>query len=446
MVLTDNAAGDTAGDSSSRGSQMSKQAFLEVYGLETYKQSFQGAATIGKDDTCTIQINDPTIEDRHFRIEFRIDPLHGPQFVMKDLRSKSGSFINGTRINEAVLDDGDLIQVGHSEIRFLTNEEKSEIEFPLKSKNFLWNTQLIQIGQYAKTEFPVLLLGPSGTGKDVLAQNIHSWSNRTKGPFVSVNCSALTETLIESELFGHIKGSFTGAIADRKGAFEAARGGTLFLDEVGDLPLSLQAKILRALENNEIRPVGADRNITTDVRIIAATHQNLHERIKLGQFRLDLYFRLNVLQACPPALEQRMEDFEGLLYSFARQFRVNFSFGAIQRLKKHRWHGNIRELKNTICRAAALYPKQQINEEKVERLFDSDVCWEDSAKSENAGPNISVIKEIEKQMIVQRLSVNKGNQKLTARDLGMPKSTLHDRLRYYQINPREFKATTMNTK
>lgn len=420
---------------------MSTQAFLEVYSLETYKQSFQDTATVGKDETCTIRINDPTIEPRHFRIELKHDPLYGTQFIMKDLRSKSGSFINGTRINEAVLHDGDLIQIGQSEMRFLTTENTPQVEFPLQSKNFLWNAQLKQIGNYAKTDFPILLLGPSGAGKDILAQNIHLHSSRSLAPFVSVNCSALTETLIESELFGHVKGSFTGAIADRKGAFEAARCGTLFLDEIGDLPLSLQAKLLRALENNEIRPVGSDRNVTTDVRIIAATHQNLQEKIKLGQFRLDLYFRLNVLQASPPALEHRIEDFETLLYSFARQFRVNFSFGAIQRLKKHHWHGNIRELKNTVCRASALYPKQQISEEKVEHLFDMDIHLDGQIKQESAGANLSVIKEIEKQMIVQRLSVNKGNQKLTARDLGMPKSTLHDRLRYYQINPREFKMT-----
>ncbi|MFN8943646.1 MAG: sigma 54-interacting transcriptional regulator [Pseudobdellovibrionaceae bacterium] len=417
---------------------MSGKAFLEIYGLETIKKSFDSAVTVGKDETCPIRINDPTVEDRHFRIEYKNDPMMGVQFVMKDLRSKSGSFINGTRISEGILADGDLIQVGESEMRFLQFENNSTPSFPMKSKNQQWNAQLQNLARYAQTEFPILLLGPSGTGKDVLAQNIHFHSPRAKNEFVSVNCSALTETLIESELFGHVKGSFTGAISDRKGAFEAARGGTLFLDEIGDLPISLQSKILRALENNEIRPVGSDRNITTNVRIIAATHQNLHEKIKLGQFRLDLYFRLNVLQSSPPALDQRMEDFDSLLYSFARQFRVNFSFGAMQRLKKHKWTGNIRELKNVVSRASALYPKEQINEEKVESLFDQVSVFDQNQRADG-GSHLSVIKEIEKQMIVQRLSVNKGNQKLTAHDLGMPKSTLHDRLKYYQIDPKDYK-------
>ncbi|WP_374032992.1 sigma 54-interacting transcriptional regulator [Bdellovibrio bacteriovorus] len=203
---------------------------------------------------------------------------------------------------------------------------KSQPPFPIKSRNEVWNEELQTLSNVAKTEFPVLILGPSGTGKDVIAQALHENSLRDKGPFVSVNCSALSETLIESELFGHVKGSFTGAINDRKGAFEAARGGTLFLDEIGDLSYSLQAKLLRALENNEIRPVGADRNVRTDVRIIAATHQNLSEKIREGLFRSDLYFRLNVVSVAPPALALRMEDFEELLYTFARKMRVRFSF------------------------------------------------------------------------------------------------------------------------
>jgi DNA-binding NtrC family response regulator len=418
---------------------MSTKAFLEIYGLETFKKSFDSVATVGKDDTCNVRINDPTAEDRHFRIEYKMDPFVGTHFAIKDLRSKEGSFINGTRIHEALLKDGDLIQIGQTEMRFLLSDRQETATFPMKSKNQNWHQQLQCLGRYSRTEFPILLLGPSGTGKDVLAHQIHLNSQRAKGEFVSVNCSALTETLIESELFGHVKGSFTGAVSDRKGAFEAARGGTLFLDEIGDLPITLQAKILRALENNEIRPVGSDRNVTTNVRIIAATHQNLHEKIKLNQFRLDLYYRLNVLQATPPALENRMEDFDGLLYSFARQMRVNFSFGAIQRMKKHKWLGNIRELKNLVSRASALYPKEQINEEKLETLFDRVSPFEQMQKHDQSVNNLSVIKEIEKQMIVQRLSVNKGNQKLTAHDLGMPKSTLHDRLKFYQIDPREFK-------
>ena len=309
--------------------------------------------TLGTDSQNTIQVTSEQASERHARIEAKNDA-----YMIRDLRSETGTFVNGTRIHEAWLNDGDLIQIGGDEYVFATALPQLEKGIGLKSKNEIWNRQLQSLGNVALTNFPVILLGPSGTGKEVLAESLHRHSSRSAGPFVRVNCSALTETLVESELFGHIKGSFTGAINDRKGAFESARGGTLFLDEVGDLPYGLQAKLLRALENNEIRPVGSDRTVQTDVRIIAATHQNLAEKIMSGEFRSDLYYRLSVLTVTPPALSERMEDFEELLYFFAKQMRVRFSFGAIQQLKKHTWPGNIRELRNTIARACAFFPKQ----------------------------------------------------------------------------------------
>ncbi len=368
--------------------------------------------------------------ERHSRLEIK-----NSQYFLKDLRSGSGTYINGTLIGEAFLQDGDIVTMGEVEWVFSDGKESTE-EFPLKSKNTVWHQELQCLGNVARTELPVLILGPSGTGKDVIAQALHENSRRNKGPFVSVNCSALTETLVESELFGHIKGSFTGAINDRKGAFEAARAGTLFLDEIGDLTYSLQAKLLRALENNEIRPVGSDRNQTTDVRIIAATHQNMHDKIRQGTFRSDLYFRLNVVSVTPPSLQLRMEDFESLLYTFARQMRVRFSIAAINRLKKHSWPGNIRELKNLVSRASALYPKQSIDEVHVEKLIDKTFLSPRECTRPEALP---MLKEIEKHMIVQKLSLYKGNQRRAAQDLGMPKSTLHDRLKYYDINILDFK-------
>lgn len=385
---------------------------------------------LGKDPQCHIQLG-PESPERQARIERR-----GEQFIIRDLRSPEGSYLNEAKIFEAELQAGDIIRLGDQEFIFATSGETRVGQFPLSSRNEVWNQELQLLGNVAKSEFPVLLLGPSGTGKDVLAQNLHDCSLRKSGPFLSVNCSALTETLIESELFGHVKGSFTGAIGDRKGAFEAARGGTLFLDEIGDLSYSLQAKLLRALENNEIRPVGSDRNIKTDVRIIAATHQNLTSKIKEGAFRADLYFRLNVVAITPPSLQDRMEDFENLLYSFAKKLRVRFSHGAIVRLKKHSWPGNIRELKNVVAKASALYPQIHITEEIVERLIDRSLL---SDREQQNSVNIPVIKEIEKQMIIKRLSANQGNQRRTAQDLGMPKSTLHDRLKYYSIDPTEYK-------
>lgn len=392
---------------------------------------------IGADTLNAIPLRGEALADRHARVEKK-----DSGYMIRDLRSETGTYVNGARIQEAWLSDGDVVRVGDQELTFCAEPIKTENGIGLKSKNESWNQTLQSLGNVARTEFPILLLGPSGTGKEVLAEALHSHSSRSMGPFVRVNCSALTETLIESELFGHIKGSFTGAIADRKGAFEAARGGTLFLDEIGDLPYGLQAKLLRALENNEIRPVGADRTVKTDVRIIAATHQNLNDQIQSGAFRNDLYYRLSVINVTPPSLKDRMEDFEELLYCFARTMRVRFSFNAIQSLKRHSWPGNIRELRNTVARASAYFPKQTILESHLPQILDG-IALRQAQPYAGAAPvsmpgELPVIKEIEKQMILKRLAANQGNQRRTANDLGMPKSTLHDRLRLYQIDPRQF--------
>ena len=363
---------------------------------------------------------------------------------LKDLRSQNGSWVNEVRIEESQLNHNDIIKLGNLEFQFQDIKEISQ--FPLKSKNPVWNEELSSLSSGSKTDFPILILGSSGTGKEVIAKAIHESSYRKDGPLVCVNCSALTETLVESELFGHVKGSFTGAIQDRKGAFESARGGTLFLDEIGDLSYALQAKLLRALENNEIRPVGSDRTIETNVRIIAATHQNLIQKIREGSFRFDLYYRLNVIQVTPPDLINRMEDFDILFGDFCRLYRVRFNFSGIAQLKKYSWPGNIRELKNLIARASALFPAQQIDELKVQKLLDKNIKKENNLETYPASTEgtLPVIKEIEKQMILKRLSANKGNQRLTANDLGMPKSTLHDRLKYYDIDVKSFKEKIKN--
>lgn len=395
-------------------------------------------ANLGSDSTCQIQADGLYVDPRHARVEVKNQKL-----ILKDLRSSSGTYVNGAQVLESILKDGDIITIGS--LDFVVHENnKPKKEFPLSSQNPAWDEQLKSLSSVARSKHPVLLLGPSGAGKDIIAQNIHQTSALAEAPFLSVNCSALTETLIESELFGHIKGSFTGAIADRKGAFEAARGGTLFLDEIGDLPYGLQAKLLRALENNEIRPVGSDKSIKTNVRIIAATHQNLYNRIRENSFRADLFYRLNVITIEAPALKDRIEDFDMLLYTFARQMRVRFSFNSIQSLKKHDWPGNIRELKNVVARASALFPKEYIEEKHIDVLLNKKeklAHMNASAQytTQDAG-QISVIKEIEKQMILKRLSANHGNQKRTAIDLGMPKSTLHDRIRHYNIDIEAFKV------
>lgn len=415
------------------------QYALELLDGSQTRWSIDQYANIGSDSTCQIRVDLPQISNRHARLEVKDHKL-----VLRDLRSEHGTYVNSAQVIESILNDGDLISIGYGD--FVVHDlTKKKISLPITSKSDLWSQQLESLANVAQTEFPVLLLGPSGTGKDVIARNLHQTSKRATAQFLSVNCSALTETLVESELFGHVKGSFTGAVSDRKGAFEAARGGTLFLDEIGDLPYALQAKLLRAIENEEIRPVGSDRTIKTDVRILAATHQNLLQKIQEGAFRSDLYYRLNVITVNVPSLKERLEDFDDLLYSFARQMKVRFSFNAILRLKKHDWHGNIRELRNLVARASALYPKQYITEDHIDSLLnkkDRYLQMTHHAGVQYGQPttqSLSVIKEIEKQMIIKRLTVNHGNQKVTALDLGMPKSTLHDRIKTYNIDMAQFK-------
>lgn len=398
----------------------------------TIKEDPESHVNIGKDPLCQMNIQDIDVADRHCRLETK----NGKLFV-KDLRSTTGTYVNGAQILEAQLHDGDILTVGQAEF-VIHDLTQKKFEFPLSSKCKKWNEQLETLQTVCQTDNTVLLLGASGAGKDVIAKTLHEYSPRKNNPFLSVNCSALTETLVESELFGHIKGSFTGAINDRKGAFEAARGGTLFLDEIGDLSYALQAKLLRALENEEIRPVGSDKLIQTDVRIIAATHQNLYNKIKEGTFRSDLFYRLNIINIEVPPLKDRLEDFDDLIYYFARKCRVRFSYQTIQKLKKYDWPGNIRELKNVVTRAATLFPKKYITEDYIDRLISRVESHVEPTRVEGTA-SVSVIKEIEKQMILKRLAANGGSQKRTAYDLGMPKSTLHDRLKNYQIDVSQFK-------
>ncbi len=387
--------------------------------------------TIGRDTANLIPINDSYVSLRHARIEKRNE-----SFFIKDMRSRNGTYVNGAKIQEAQLQDGDRVVIGRTEFNFSSAAAHIEDRILFNSFNKKWSEQLERIPAIAQSDLAVLLLGPSGTGKEVLAKLIHERSARKHFPMVCVNCSALSESLVESELFGHVKGSFTGATVDRKGAFEAARGGTLFLDEIGDLPLSLQPKLLRALENQQIRPVGSDRTIDTNVRIIAATHQNLKDRVTEEQFRADLYFRLNVVQIKTPSLVDRIEDFDSLFYHFAKQQKVRFSYGAIQKLKEHTWPGNIRELRNTIQRAKAFYGQKEVDTDHVYSLLEN---APNTMTSDQLIRNRVLIKEIEMEMIVARLKANNGNQRQTAAELGMPKSTLHDRIKNYGIKLEQFK-------
>jgi len=217
------------------------------------------------------------------------------------------------------------------------------------------------VGRVARSDAPVLISGESGTGKELVAKAVHEYSPRRKSEMITINCGAIPENLLESELFGHEKGSFTGAIARRAGRFEQADGGTLFLDEIGDMPLSIQVKLLRVLQDGTFSRVGSNETLKTDVRIVAATHKNLASEVTGGRFREDLYYRLNVVELRIPPLRERPEDIPLLAEFFLQNItrkngmaRIRLSSEAIATLQEHHWPGNVRELENTIARACAL--------------------------------------------------------------------------------------------
>ncbi len=395
--------------------------------------------TIGKSTDNQIVINENSVSTRHARIE-KVDR----NYVIRDLRSMSGTFVNGVRILEAFLNADDIIVIGNNALTFSPSQSLGEPPVELKySKNEKWQNELLRIPLYAKANHAILLLGESGTGKEVVARTLHSLSNRNQHPLITMNCSAISESLIESELFGHMKGSFTGALGDRKGAFELARGGTLFLDEIGDLPVGLQPKLLRAIENGEIWPVGAETCIRTDVRVVAATHPNLSTKILTGHFRQDLFYRLNTLSIKLPKLSERIEDFEDIIFRFAKEMKARFSFYAIQKLKEFEWPGNIRQLRNIVARAAIQYPGQLIEPSHITDLLNEETAMRpqpiEKYNREIISTGQNLIKEFEREMIINRLTVNRGNQRKTATELGVPKSTLHDRIYSYGIDPKSFK-------
>ena len=391
--------------------------------------------SIGRSSSNMLNLEDLSISRHHARIEKNKATGF---FILKDMGSRNGCFLNGNRVYQAVLSNNDKITLGSKDFFFSFERSYNNWRINTQSQNAKWNEELSRIPHLAKNNNPILILGPSGTGKEVLAQAIHKFSLRNQNPLVSVNCSALTENLVESELFGHKKGSYTGSITDRKGAFVSANGGTLFLDEIGDLPLTLQPKFLRAIEYQEIKPVGSDQTLKTNVRIVSATHQDLKNKVELNEFRKDLYYRLNVITIRVPALTERMEDFESLVQNFGLQFGVTFSTKAMEVLKTYHWPGNIRELKNMVARAKALFLNEPIDAAKAHLILDQ------GEKNQTHQQNSNSLKDMEKSAIINYLKVFQGNQSKTANVLEIPRSTLNDRLRRYNINAADFKKSNFS--
>lgn len=301
-----------------------------------------------------------------------------------------------------------------------------------------------QIAMAAPSNGWVLITGENGTGKELVARAIHFQSARLTQPFVEVNCAAIPEELIESELFGHEKGAFTGATAARKGKFDQANGGTLFLDEIGDMSLKTQAKILRILQERKFERVGGNRTIEVDVRVIAATNKDLEEEIREGNFREDLYFRLNVLPFHVPPLRERKEDIKRLVNHFLNYFCSQesreikaMSSEALQALTNYNWPGNIRELKNLTERMVIMTPEQLIEYEHLPAsiLKSSGSPLEEIALGDVSNTSYREAKELfEKQFLLRKLEENNWNISKTAEEIGLERSNLHRKIKSYALD------------
>jgi DNA-binding NtrC family response regulator len=317
---------------------------------------------VGKAPDNDLVVTDETVSRVHFEI---VRDAKG--YLVRDLGSTNGTFLDGAEIKEAYLRAGSVVAAGASELKFSPFEERIEIlpsekeELgPMVGRSRQMREIFGLVERISHTDATVLIEGETGTGKDMIARTLHELSRRREAPFIVVDCGAVAGTLIESELFGHEKGAFTGAVTGRQGAFELASGGTVFLDELGELSLDLQPKLLRVLEQRELRRVGGSKTLQVDLRVIAATRKDLRSEVEKGKFREDLYFRLNVVPIVAPALRDRRDDIPLLVDHFLSSMAPpgeeprTLSEATLAALMGHDWPGNVRELRNVIERALAL--------------------------------------------------------------------------------------------
>ena len=340
-----------------------------------------------------------------------------------------------------------------------SSDERGQVRLPTGTSSAVRDV-IALIRQVAEHESTVLILGESGTGKEVAARAVHDLSPRRQRPFVAVNCGAIPAELLESELFGHEKGAFTGAVASRKGRFEIAEGGTLFLDEIGDMPMEAQTRLLRVLQQGEYTTVGGRTPIRTNVRIIAATNRDLQQQIDQGLFREDLFYRLNVVPLRLPPLRERLEDIPDLVRHFlsiAEQEGLpskSFEPAAIERLKRYHWPGNVRELENLVRRLSAIYSQDTVTGEMVENelasvsrapfndttgrtddlseaveRFLSEYFMSFGQELPPSGLYTRVLRMIEFPLITAALAATRGNQIRTADLLGLNRNTLRKKIR-----------------
>ncbi len=416
---------------------------------------------IGRGIEADLLLPDPSVSRLHARI-FRV----GEQYFLSDT-SKNGTFHDGKRITQLLLEGGQTFRIGPYQIHFLRDGSVTASGDPptvsaaggrtepttagktKKPDNKALSSTFGLVGQapviirlidnirrVGNSDLPVLIEGETGCGKELVSRGVHDCSRRRDHPFVVVNCGAISPELIESELFGHEKGAFTGATAQRRGAFEVAHGGTLFLDEIGELPLPLQPKLLRSLEQKEIKRVGGNETILVDVRILSATNRSLREEIAKKTFRDDLYFRISTIMLNVPPLRDRREDVTLLARHFladtgSRTDRPapELSGSAAEFLAAQEWPGNVRELRNAIQRAVVMSDGPSLEAGDFSFLLDTG----SPGREAETDASLSRWEQSEKNNILAELSRQKWNKTQTARELGIAKSTLFEKLKKYGI-------------
>lgn len=412
-----------------------------------------GLVSIGRGPSATIRLDDRSVSRLHAII--LVDPSGAN--TLQDVGSRNGTLLNGRPIARNHLAHGDVFAIGSFRCRLINDDgalpvpedDGEPTDLPTvtpslsegDSRLFIGSSDaalelLRQTRKVAASPVNVLITGESGSGKGVIARLLHGWSPRALGPFIVINCAAIPAELVESELFGHRKGAFTGASSDRRGKFQAAEGGTLFLDEIGDMPLAAQAKILRAIEDREIERVGDPEPIHVDVRVLAATHRDLDEAVREGRFRQDLLYRLDTVRLMVPALRDRPDDIL-LLANWLLDQKIAemplakgsaFTSDAAEALLAHPWPGNVRELSNVVAQALILKSAPLIRREDLRLPF----------ASPEPGPRgrRKTLVELQSHRIAEVLAEHDGNVTHAAITLGISRKSLYERMARFGLKRR----------
>jgi two-component system, NtrC family, response regulator GlrR len=392
--------------------------------------------TVGVHPSADFVLHDGTVSRFHCEVAIEADRI-----VIRDLGSRNGTFVDGVSIVQAHLQSGAKIVIGSTELEFRLGREPLEIELSktscfgsLVGESLAMRGAFALLERAAASDATVLVMGETGTGKEAAAESLHAASNRRDGPFVVVDCGAIPTELLESELFGHEKGAFTGAVSARQGAFELAQGGSIFLDEIGELGLELQPKLLRVLERKEVKRVGQSRYSPVDVRVIAATNRDLRAEVNARRFRADLYYRLAVIELELPPLREHPEDLpilvEHVLESFGAKDRPEANVlrteAAAAELSTHPWPGNVRELRNYVERCLALAARGPLSADgdsaKTLPLVAGD---QPSARAGLRSARQSFMREFERRYLEELLAEQGGNVSAAARAAGIDRKYLY---------------------